>query len=168
MKKILSTVLAMFALAAIFAISANAENSSSVVEQNTQLLYNALVAARQQIPQEWLRFPAEEVCRPAVEEAAGWFYDITGGMISEVNIQAQIQLYPHNYISDFYAVVIDQNNQSYTLILDERGPLYAIWDSNRQEVWNRHGGPNLSWWMTLPFWMQCILHVVFFGWIWMR
>jgi|GEM_PF-2598298 len=166
MKKILSVILIIFTLTTIiFAIPASAV--PSVVEQNAQILYDALVIARQQTPQHILELPTHGIYRPLVVSVAQTLYILTGGRIVDVRIHINVE--PENWLDRYHALITDHNDNAYLLMLTESGSLSAILDSDHQILWSFHEGPGIQpWWMIFSPWLQCVLRVVFFGWIWMR
>ena len=144
MKKIISIALVVIVLFSVFAVNIFANSS---VEHNTNLLYLELNTI-QPISKEQTRRIAELLDS----------FDV--GKI----IEFQVEQYYVRYSISF----LDEHGSRYSIVM-ERTALIAILDENGYALWYLGGGQISSgWWQFWPAWLQCVLRVVFFGWIWMR
>jgi len=148
-RKIFCTILAIVTLFSVFAIITSA---TSAVEHNTDLLYRELNAV-QLTTREYVRGIAEIL-----------FVYLNVGKILEIQVNL-----PHvEHYSDRYTLTFsDEHGSVYSLVMSGSA-LIVILNENNIAVWGGSEIVRAPWWTIFPSWLQCVLRVVFFGWIWMR
>ena len=164
MKKTLSLILAAFALSAFFTVGATAfsfpDDTCPIVRRNAETLYRELGAiSEHSVYMGTMLFLAQTLCSVGMEE------------IVDINIELT---YPSGgSLFYFNATIRDTAGIVYFMYLNEDGAASLIYRGYRYQygelLWYAPLGTSiLPLWAFWPPWLQCVVRVVFFGWIWMR
>ena len=143
-------------LFSVFAITTSAISS---IDYNAALLYRELNVIRkealQNYPNLW------PISKDGVREAAEIIDSLGIGRIVELQAAPFRGIYSLSFS--------DEYGNLYSIGMESIG-LISLVDENGNALWYFGSGSMLPapWWAWLPPWLQCILRVVFFGWIWMR
>jgi len=143
MRKYLCIILAIVALFSVFAITASAISS---VDYNAALLYRELNTVQPNSKEQARRIAA---------------------ILDEIGIGRIVESQVNHYGERYSVRFSDEHGNIGTIIMEDTS-LIAILDGNNFAIWGGSEIVSSPWWFFLPSWLQCVVRVVFFGWIWMR
>ena len=100
----------------------------------------------------------------------------TAIILDSIGVQriADIEIQQGDFWAYYFIVAIyDTTGKVYFMHLNVDGIVMMIWVEypEHKMLWVTTGPGLLNpprWWEFWPHWLQCVLRVVFFGWIWMR